>query len=459
MWKRFWSTYFILLLLVVTASAQETIQTSVLSPQVQGTPTTPRVINSHKSWVAIWRQDNTIVARTVSKDGILGASQTLVTGLSPSARSFDLIFLRSSGNYLLAYEAADGLRVQLFNKKLARQAASNVIQRGVRDSQARFLLDEPSKRLFLFWLTADKRFLKRVELSATGQISGNIINITTAPQQNSIQAFSLAENPLNEIQFAILTQGNPNNGAKILGAPFRADGSFVQPEPFLLQQVTGSGDFRASAAFASNGTGVAVWYSGTMIQHRFLTSEGTPSGSLSSIENAADPLSNPTTVYDSKKEVFLQAWTKGRTILASAIDLNQKSDEHEFEPMAEAAGNALNAQASYDRASGRSIIVWEEQTGANYKVQATILTVHLEEFIIEGVVTHQKDYDPPYTVNGIAYSKKFHVKSNGKTYRAYLTKYSEIIGPLPKNGDRVIMGFEPFRKRYRGYIESIQIAN
>ena len=462
MWKLVFSTYSVFLILGFVAEAQEAIRSSVLSTPISNVSATPRVISNDPAryWVAVWRQENSIVSRIVHKDGTLGAIRTLVTGISASPRSFDLIYLRQSGNYLLAYEATDGLRVQPFNKHFGKQGVSTVIQKGVQEAQARFLVDEPAKRVFLFWFTGTgNRFLKRVELSSTGKHVSAIQNILFASQGSSFQAFSLAENPLNEIQFAVITQNNPVSGTKILGFPFRIDGSPVRAEPFNFQQLQSAPGAEGSAAFSSNGKGAVVWPGGNQIRYQFLTSEGIPTGNITFIENVADTTSNPSTVFDSRREFFVQAWTKGREIFASVNDPLLQSAELEYDAIDSASGTALNAHTSYDRATGRLVVVWEEQNGNAYQVHATVFSVYVEEFEIEGVVTLRKDYKPPYVLNGRTYLIKFHVKSDGKLYRAYITPETEVIGPMPKAGDRIHMEYYPLRKRYRGYAESIRVID
>jgi hypothetical protein len=459
MWKWFFSTCFIFLLLVATATAQEAIRTSELSSLVTGTATTPRVISNDPAryWVAAWRQENSIISRIISKDGTVGPAKTLVTNISTSQNSFDLIFIRKAGNYLLVYEANDGIRVQSFNKHFGKVGPSTLIQRGA-SSQPRLLIDEPGARVFLFWLTgAGGRFFKRIELSTSGHPIGPSINILIAGQGNSFPSFAVANNPANQIQFAVITQTHPTNGTKILGVPFRIDGSLVRTEPFIFQQYQSILDVRGTAAFSSNGKGAVVWPNGSQILYRFLTPEGIPTGAVTFIENVADASSNPSTVYDSKKEMFIQAWAKGSEIFASVNDPLLQSAELEYDAIATASGKTLNAHTAYDRATGRLIVVWEEQNGNAYKVQATVFSVYIEEFEIEGTVTLRKDYNPPYVINGKKYLRKFHVKSDGKLYKAYITPETKVIGSMPQAGDRIHMEYYPLRKRYRGYAESIRV--
>jgi hypothetical protein len=459
MWTRFFSTCFIFLLLVGAATAQEAIRTSELSSVITAIPATPRVISNDPAryWVAAWRQDNSIVSRIIQKDGTLGPIKTLVTGISSSQNNFDLIFLRRTGNYLLAYEATDGLRVQSFSKHFAKQGISIVILKG-KNMQPRLLMDEPGTRVFLFWLTGTGgRFFKRIELSESGHPVGPIINAIIAGQGNSFQAFAVANNPTNQIQFAVITQTHPTNGTKLLGIPFRIDGSMVRTEPFVFQNYPSASDVSGTAAFSSDGKGAVVWPAGNQIRYRFLTPEGIPTGTMTFIENVADATSNPSTVYDSKKEMFIQGWTKGSEIYASVNDPRLQAAKLEYDAIASASGKTLNAHTAYDRATGRLIVVWEEQNGNTYKVQATVFSVYIEEFEIEGVVTLRKDYHPPYVINGKKYLRKYHVKSGGKLYKAYITPETEVIGSLPKAGDRIHMEYYPLRKRYRGYAESIRV--
>ena len=96
MWKWIFSTYFVLLFFDPNAQAQETIRSSALSADISGISTTPRVISNDPAryWVSVWRQQNSIVSRIILKDGTLGSIRPLVTGITTSTRSFDLIYLR-----------------------------------------------------------------------------------------------------------------------------------------------------------------------------------------------------------------------------------------------------------------------------------------------------------------------------------------------------------------------------
>jgi hypothetical protein len=468
MWKRFLSTSFVFLALITAANAQESIRTAVLSANFSNIPGTPRVVNNEpgRFWVVVWRQNSSpasINCRIMQSDGRLGSIRTLVNSVSTAVRSFDLTYLRQSGNYVLAYELQDGLHVQSFNGNFVRQGAVVAIQKGVHETQPRFLISSSSKRLFLFWLAGQDisghKIIRRVELEPNGSMSGAIQNLITAQTSTAFESFSVAENPKNGIQFAIINQSAQSGGTKILGTGFHLDGTRANQVPFVLQQFATKINSHPDVSFSPIGQGLGGWHAGGQIRYRFLSSQGNPSAPAKSFSNAGDVNSNPVTTFDSKKEVFVEAWTKATGVFASAIDPIYATQEIEFKSIASAPGMALNPDLSFDRATGKSLLAWEEQTGNTFRIHATLFQIHSEEFAVQGTVVLRKEYKPPIQLNGKKYLYKFHVRSGGKLYRAYVTPESEIVGSLPKEGNQIHMIYEPFRGKYRGYVESIQVIN
>jgi hypothetical protein len=461
MWKRFLSTSFVLITFITALNAQDSIRTAVLSATFSDIPGTPRVVNNEpgRFWVVAWRQNGapaSIQCRIMRSDGTLGSIKTLVSSPSNSLRSFDLAYLRQTENYLLAYELPDGLYVQSFNKNFVRQGAAIAIQKGVHETQARFLITSSSKRMFLFWLAAQQ--FRRIELAPNGKPLSAIHNLITAQSATTFEAFSVAENPTNGIQYAILNQSAQIGGTKILGIGFHLDATRVNQIPFVLQQSPTKITSNPDVSFSTDGKGLGVWHSGGQIHYRFLSSQGNPSAPAKFFTDTADANSNPVSTFDSKKEVFVEAWTESSGVFASAIDPLYATQEAEFKSIASANGMALNADLSFDRATGKSLLAWEEQTGNTFRVHATLFQIHSEEFAVQGTVVLRKDYKPPIQLNGKKYLYKFHVRSGGKLYRAYVTPESEIIGNLPKAGNQIRMIYEPFRGKYRGYVERIEIV-
>jgi len=389
-------------------------------------------------------------------DGTLGTPKTLVSLPSSSLQSFDLAYSRRTENYLLAYELQDGLYVQSFNKNFLRQGAAIAIQKGIHGAQARFLISSSSKRIFLFWMTAQQ--VRRIELAPNGKPLSAVQNLITAQSSTILESFSVTENPANGIQYAILNQSAEAGGAKILGIGFHLDGTRVNQVPFVIQQSATKITSNPDVSFSPEGKGLGVWHSGGQVRYRFLSSQGNPSAPVRFFDNTADVNSNPVAIFDSKKEVFVEAWTRGTQVFASAIDPLYAAQESEFKSIASANGLALNSDLSFDRATGKSLLAWEEQSGNTFRVHATLFQIHSEEFAVQGTVVLRKDYKPPLQLNGKKYLYKFHVKSGGKLYRAYVTPESEIIGTLPKTGNQVHMIYEPFRGKYRGYVESIEVV-
>jgi hypothetical protein len=466
MWKRFLSTCFVFLALITALNAQESIRTAVLSPIFSDIQGTPRVVNNEpgRLWVVTWRQNGSpasINCRIMRSDGTLGAVRTLITASSAALRSFDLTYLRQSGNYLLTYELQDGLYVQSFNQNFIRKGPAISIQKSVHNTQPRFLISSASKRPYLFWLAGQDvsghKIIRRVELEPSGSHAAAIQNLITAPVGTAFESFSVAENPKNGIQFAIVNQSAQSGGTKILEIGFHLDGTHSNQVPFVLQQFATKMISRPDISFSAAGEGLGVWHAGGQVRYRILSSLGNPSAPTKIFSNAGDMNSHPVTTFDSKKEVFVEAWTKGGAVFASVIDPLLAAKEAEFKSIATATGMAINSDLSFDRATGKSIIAWEEQTGNTFRIHATLFQVHGEEFAVQGTVVLRKDYQPPIQLNGKKYLYKFHVRSGSNLYRAYVTPESEIIGSLPKTGNQIRMIYEPFRGKYRGYVESIQI--
>lgn len=461
MWKRFLSTCFVLLAFLAALNAQESIRSAVLSTSFSDIAGTPRVANNEpgRFWVVVWRQNGAppaIQCRIMRSDGTLGSVRTLVSSPENSLRSFDLAYLRQTENYLLAYELQDGLYVQSFNKNFIRQGAAIAIQKGVHETQPRFVIASSSKRSFLFWMAA--KIIRRVELSPNGRPFSSIQNLIMAPTATEFESFSVAENPKNGTHYAIVNQSSESGGTKILGIGFHLDGTRINQTPFVLQQFATKITSHPDISFSSSGEGLGAWHAGGQIRYRFLSSQGNPSAPTKSFVDTADMNSNPVTAFDSKKEVFVEAWTKGGGIFASSIDPLYATQESEFKTIASAKGMALNADLSFDRATGKSVLAWEEQTGNTFRVHATLFQIHSEEFAVQGTVVLRKDYKPPIQLNGKKYLYKFHVRSGGKLFRAYVTPESEIVGSLPKAGNQIRMIYEPFRGKYRGYVERIEVV-
>jgi hypothetical protein len=466
MWKRFLSTCFVFLALLTVLNAQESIRNTVLSTNFFDIPGTPRVVNNEpgRFWVVVWRQNGatpSINSRIMRSDGTLGSIRTLVNVPSLAIRGFDLAYHRQSANYLLAYELQDGLYVQSFNTNFIRQGPAISIQKGVHETQPRFLISSSSKRIFLFWLAGQNvsgnKMIRRVELEPSGRNSGSIHNLITAPAATAFESFSVAENPKNGIQFAIINQSPQSGGTKILGIGFHLDGTRANQTPFVLQQFATKIISHPDVSFSPTGEGLGVWHAGGQIRYRFLSMQGNPSAPAKTFFNAGDLNSHPVTTFDSKKEVFVESWTKATGVFASAIDPIHATQEIEFKSIASASGMAINSDLSFDRATGKSILAWEEQTGNAFRIHATLFQIHGEEFQVQGTVVLRKQYKPPIQLNGKKYLYKFHVRSGGKLFRAYVTPESEIVGSLPKEGNQVRMIYEPFRGKYRGYVERIQV--
>src|SRR5918996_4053886 len=126
MLKQILLSVFILFFMIAAASAQTVIKTFKISSKdfskVQGTPRIVRNGFDHE-WLVAWRQQGSsskIIGRLIESDGKLRSKKTLASKVSDAAQSFDVFFDSINYNYLLAYENASGLHVQLFNKLLKK---------------------------------------------------------------------------------------------------------------------------------------------------------------------------------------------------------------------------------------------------------------------------------------------------------------------------------------------------
>jgi hypothetical protein len=169
----------------------------------------------------------------------------------------------------------------------------------------------------------------------------------------------------------------------------------VNQTPFVLQQFATIINSRPDVSFSPMGEGIGAWHAGGQVRYRFLSPQGNPAAPVKLFADTADVNSNPVATFDSKKEVFVESWTKGTGVFASAIDPLYATQDSEFKSIASANGMALNADLSFDHATAKSVLAWEEQIGNTFRVHATLFQIHSEEFTVQGIVALRKDYKPP----------------------------------------------------------------
>ncbi len=158
MCKKLLTPLLVLLLASTALFAQTTQKTLTVSNPINNAGT-PRVVRDgfKHVWLIAWRQTNPnkIVGRIVTSDGTLNAAKTLATAVSSATGSFDVFFDSTVYNYLLAFENAKGLQVQLFNGNLQKIGQPILIEGGVSNTSPRLNYDPDGKRFLIFWLSTD----------------------------------------------------------------------------------------------------------------------------------------------------------------------------------------------------------------------------------------------------------------------------------------------------------------
>jgi hypothetical protein len=393
----------------------------------------------------------------VRRDGTPSGLKTLLSGTR--VKAFNLLYTRKTGNYLLAYQTGGMLRVQILSRNLSRLGPSILIQRGVKQARPEFIADRGSNRIFLLWLGGDSKTIRIQEIGANGHPIGTSIALVKAGTATSFRSFNAAANPKG--RHLIVSNEAIGTSTRIAGYLFDSNSKLVRPSAIVFHQIPATSAGEPVSVFSvESANGVAAWSAGNQIRYRFLNPQGTFAGRAQTIQNAADASSERIAAYhDLKKEEFVAVWAKGKELLASIIKPVRSTNIEKPSKIANGEGVAINPSVAYDAAAARALIVWEERASNSLRIRSAVVLVRAEEFAVQGRVVLRKDYDPPFIVNEYKYLAKLHVRSNGKLYRAYVTPETEVVGTLPREGDTIRMIYEPFRSKYRGYVEEIRILN
>ena len=142
-------------------------------------------------WLIAWRQGKPakIEGRIVKADGSLLGIQMLEGGVSAAAENFDLSYDSINFTYLLAFETAAGLQVQLFAGNLAKKGPPTVVEAGVSGTLPRLAYDPNGTTLarptnvafggpqneFLYVANLGRWHINRVNLGIKGQALVNQI--------------------------------------------------------------------------------------------------------------------------------------------------------------------------------------------------------------------------------------------------------------------------------------------
>jgi plastocyanin len=371
MFRRFFLTIFILLVAVAGLSAQTVIKTlKVSTKDFSNTPGTPRVVrnNVDHEWLVAWRQQGApskIFGRLVTSQGTLKPRKALATKVSAEAQSFDIAFDSVNDNYLLAFENAAGLHVQLFNNLLKKSGAAKRIESGVSGTIPRLSFDSVTGKFLLFWVGDSGTTLKSVQLNADGSTDGSSQVLSRAAGSSTYRSLNVSVNQDTRNLLALITESN-GAAAKLLGFRIKPDGSLqvkkalpVSPSDPDLNAIF------ADSSFSDAGTGFAFWNDANTVKHRRLTRTGKLSGSIKSTPGEADGNSAQTSiVFDSKNNQFVPVWTFGNSVRSMALTSTGAVKQNPFVIETSDFTNALNATSSYDSQLGNAIAVWEDSTAS-----------------------------------------------------------------------------------------------
>ncbi len=411
MFRRFFLTLVILFIAIAPASAQTIIKTLKISSKdfskVQGTPRIVRNAFDHE-WLVVWRHEassSKILARIVKSDGALGSKKTLAKKVNSAAQSFDIFFDSVNYNYLLAYENASGLQVQLFNNLLKKVGVTHEIEGGVSGSIPRLAFDPVAEKFLLFWIGDAGTSLKSILLNADGTAAGNIRTLKTSGK--TYRSLNISTNQDTGKLLALVTESDGAEG-QLVGLRIKQDGSLQKPKEL---SVSGSdpdlNSIFADSSFSDAGTGFAIWSDNDTINRRKIARSGKVAGSAVSLAGQADDNSEQTSIlFDSRNNQFIPVWTFGNRVRAMALSSSGSVKNNPFDVATSDLGHALNATTSYDAGAGNAIVVWEDST----EDAETIATGGTARFRIRGALFF---FQSATSTKNITVGDNFFSSSNG----------------------------------------------
>jgi plastocyanin len=403
MCKKILTPLFVLLFGATALFAQTTLKNITLSNPINnaGTPRVARDGFKHV-WLVVWRQTgpNKIVGRIVNSNGTLNASKTLATSVSSAADSFDVFFDSTVYNYLLAYENAKGLQVQLFNESLVKIGQPTLIEGGVTNTTPRLNYDPVGKKFLIFWLSTSAgvpgKVLKVQVLSAAGKTTSSARTISTAAAGKIFSGLSVSINPKNS-NFMVITQSSAGTSAALIGFNIKPDGSKVGSVKTFQPNTPGFVTV-ADASFLNAGTGFGFWDDKTSIKFRKISASGAFAGPTKTIPNSADGTNSRQTgiLFDSLNNQFIGVWGKGNTIQATAIDPNSGAlIKQPFTVATNAAATgSRDVSTSYDGTVGNAFAVWDDALVGKFQVKAAIFFVSGPPTPQEGVSIGDNFFSP-----------------------------------------------------------------
>ena len=369
MFRRIFFTFVILLTAITGLSAQTTIKSlKVSTKDFTKTPGTPRIVRNgfDHEWLIAWRQQGSpskIMGRIVESNGTLKPPKTLATKVSAAAQNFDIFFDSIEYNYLVAFENAGGLNVQLFTNTLKKSGTAKKIEAGVSGSSPRLTFDPTAERFLLFWLGDSGKSLKSVVLNADGSISGSIRVLKQATGNTTFRSLNISTNQDTGNLLGLVTESN-GSAAKLLGFRIKRDGSLQSQKALSVTAAeTDLNSIVADSSFADSGTGFAFWSDKDSLKRRKLSRTNGLVGGAKSITGEADENSAQTSIlFDAKGNQFVPVWTVANRVRAMALSSTGSVKKNPFDVATSDFTNALNAATSYDGQLGNAIVVWEDST-------------------------------------------------------------------------------------------------
>jgi len=394
MFKRLMVIVSALLLLCAFAQAQTVVKTLVVSNNFSTTAGTPRVVRDSflHQWLILWRQQGAPVkamGRIVQSDGTMVAAKVLISGLSSAPDNLDVAFDSIKYNYLVAFENAGGLSVQLFNGTLVKQGAAVVIEGGVNNTHAKVTYDPIGQKFIVFWVStssgAPGKVLKSRVLDSMGHVTADAKTLSQAPSGKIYTSLTISTNQKNGNLEALLTQSTGAAG-DLVGFAIKRDGTLLRAVPTSFQPPTNGFNVTADASFADAGTGFTFWADGTTIKFRKLNLTLGTASPTKGLNSAADVNSKQTSMlFDSRNNQFIGAWAMANTV--RAFVLNPVSGAIMIQPFLVANSSLSQARdvaTSYDASVGNAIVVWEDSNvnaatvskgGSSFKIRAAIFFI------------------------------------------------------------------------------------
>lgn len=468
MWKRFinsTSVVFCVLLIAGALSAQDKVRTSPLSSSFTGVSGTPRLAteNIRQLWVAAWRQPGAtpvLLARLVGAGTGPSPFHELASGIAGVDHAFDFVFVRETHTFWLAYETPAGLRLQRLTQSLTPAGTAGLLDIAARQGRPHWVFDPARNHLALFWTASDggSTTLRWSLFTPAGAVRLNKRFLLNAIPGSTLSLLDAKLNEKNGMMVCLVLRQNPAS-TDLLAVRVNAAGNLLPT--VSLASYAGNQSLDGSLAFSSRGgQGFAIWAADARpLQYRLLNPDGSASVPSQELTGEKQTGANSVSAYfDVKNNRMIATWTRANEVRLAGF--HPQTGAITFPPsnLAQSlSGSALHVQSSYQASESFAMSVWEEFDGTSYRVRSATFQMRTAPFVLVGQVQATKVYQPPVILDGVRYLMKYTVLSGGKTYRAYVTSETEFLGRKPQTRDWARIDFEPFRTRFRGYIEKATV--